>query len=128
MKLIKVLILSMLLSACATKPVENVPDSKKYQDVLNLWLKKEKTELISVWGNPTYDYQKGGLNYVVYVKNKMKRVADGNVIERMPRMAKEQSVFDEKKATVSKGCTTIFIVDEDYIRQWKFEGSECLAY
>ncbi|MBQ3034995.1 MAG: hypothetical protein IJD25_02965 [Alphaproteobacteria bacterium] len=128
MKLLPVILMSLMLASCAMRPVQEEPDSKKYQNVLNLWLKKEKKDLVSVWGNPSYDYQKEGINYVVYIKNKMKKVSEGNVIKRMPRMALEQSVFDEKTATVSKGCTTIFIIDEGYIRQWKFEGAECLAY
>ncbi|MBO7244542.1 MAG: hypothetical protein J6V53_04600 [Alphaproteobacteria bacterium] len=128
MKLLSVILMSLMLISCAAPVVQDEADSKKYQEVLNLWLKKEKKDLISVWGNPSYDYQKDKINYVVYIKNKMKKVADGNVIERMPRMAREQSIFDEKTATVSKGCTTIFVIDEGYIRQWKFEGAECLAY
>ena len=128
MKFLSVILMSLMLVSCATQPVQESADSEKYQNVLNLWLKKEKKDLISVWGNPSYDYQKDGINYVVYIKNKMKKVSDGNVITRMPRMALDQSIFDEKTATVSKGCTTIFVIDEGYIRQWKFEGSECLAY
>ncbi len=128
MKILSAFFIMLLLSSCVGKPVQTGADSSKYQEVLNLWLKKEKKDLISVWGQPSYDYQKEGINYVVYIKNKMKKVADGNEIERMPRMAKEHSFFDEKTATVSKGCTTIFVIDEGYIRQWKFEGAECLAY
>ena len=105
MKLLPVILMSLMLGSCATKPVQEEPDSKKYQNVLNLWLKKEKKDLVSVWGNPSYDYQKEGINYVVYIKNKMKKVSEGNVIKRTPRMALEQSVFDEKTATVSKGFT-----------------------
>lgn len=128
MKFLSFLIIPLFLTACAVEPVQNDADTQKYQEVLNLWLKKEKKELIKVWGLPSYDYQKDDINYVVYVKKTMKKVTDGNLIERMPRMAKDHSLFEEKRATVSKGCTTIFVIDEGYIRQWKFEGAECLAY
>lgn len=118
----------ILLSGCTVSQEKQTASFEKYQEILNNWLGKEKEDLFEVWGNPSYSYQKKGLEYVVYIKNKLKQVANGNQIERMPRIAKEKSFFKEETATVSKGCTTIFILEDDYIRQWRFEGSGCQAY
>ncbi len=128
MKILMVLISFLGLSACVMPQSVKKASTDKYQEVLNEWLGKEKSELVDVWGNPSYDYVKNDINYVVYIKYKMKPVAKGNKIERMPRMAEDHSFFDEETATVSKGCTTLFVIEDDYIRQWRFEGSECQVY
>ena len=127
MKTICSLFLFVFLSGCAFSHTED-PSTQKYQEVLNQWLGQDKKELLKVWGNPSYEYQKNKIDYVVYIKNKMKKVCDGNQIERMPRMAKEESFFSEKIASVSKGCTTLFLIEDGYIRQWRFEGAECQVY
>ena len=118
----------LLLTSCAMSYNTQNPTNEKYQEVLDNWLEKDKDELLSVWGKPSYDYMKDDINYVVYMKNKMQPVAQGNKIERMPRMAFDRPFFKEETATVSKGCTTVFIIQDDYIRQWRYEGSACQAY
>jgi len=128
MKALYCLLIFFLVTACSLTDKGPQASTQKYQEVLDQWLGKEKEELISVWGNPSYDYTKKDINYVVYIKNKMKPVAAGNKIERMPRMAFDYSFFKDETATVSKGCTTVFIIQDDYIRQWRFEGAECQAY
>ena len=128
MKSFLLIVSCLMLSGCIMPKQLPLATSDKYQEVLDEWLGKEKSELVDVWGEPSYDYMKENINYVVYIKNRMKPVAKGNKIERMPRMAMDQSFFDEKKATVSKGCTTLFVVEENYIRQWRFEGGECQVY
>ena len=117
-----------LLSACSFIQEQPVASTKKYQEVLDQWLGKGKEDLVSIWGNPSYDYTKKDINYIVYIKNKMKPVSAGNKIERMPRMALDYSFFKDETAAVSKGCTTVFIIQDDYIRQWRFEGAECQVY
>ena len=69
MKFLSVILMSLMLVSCATQPVQESADSEKYQDVLNLWLKKEKKDLISVWGNPSYDYQKEILTHLGLVSH-----------------------------------------------------------
>lgn len=128
MKALYCLLIFFLVSACSFIDKGPQASTQKYQEVLDQWLGKEKEELVSVWGNPSYDYTKKDINYVVYIKNKMKPVAAGNKIERMPRMAFDYSFFKDETATVSKGCTTVFIIQDEYIRQWRFEGAECQAY
>lgn len=118
----------LLLTSCTMSYNTQNPTNEKYQEVLDNWLEKDKDELLSVWGKPSYDYMKDDINYVVYMKNKMQPVAQGNKIERMPRMAFDRPFFKEEMATVSKGCTTVFIIQDDYIRQWRYEGSACQAY
>lgn len=118
----------LFLISCAIENNTQKPTNEKYQEVLDNWLGKDKDELLSVWGVPSYDYMKNDINYVVYMKNKMQPVAQGNKIERMPRMAFERPFFKEETATVSKGCTTVFIIQDDYIRQWRYEGAACQAY
>lgn len=128
MKVFYCLLFFIFLTGCSFFQEGVSPSTQKYQEVLDQWLGKEKEDLISVWGVPSYDYMKKGINYIVYMKHKMKPVAEGNKIERMPRMALDFSFFKDEKATVSKGCTTVFIIEDDYIRQWRFEGAECQAY
>ncbi len=122
------LFMMLFLVSCAIENNTQKPTNEKYQEVLDNWLGKDKDELLSVWGIPSYDYIKNDINYVVYMKNKMQPVAQGNKIERMPRMAFDRPFFKEETATVSKGCTTVFIIQDDYIRQWRYEGSACQAY
>ena len=128
MKILYSLMFLVLLSGCVASAPQVEPTCEKYQNVLNSWLGKEKDDLIDVWGKPSYAYEKKGFEYIVYIKNKMKQVANGNQIERMPRIAKEKPFFKEETATVSRGCTTVFILEDEYIRQWRFEGSSCQAY
>ena len=128
MKILYGILFLTLLTGCTVSEQQPEASCEKYQKVLDSWLGKEKDDLIEIWGRPSYTYEKKGFEYIVYIKNKMKQVANGNQIERMPRIAKEKPFFKEETATVSRGCTTVFILEDEYIRQWRFEGSACQAY
>lgn len=122
-----IVVLLLFLTACASENAQ--PTTENYTKILNSWLGREKSELISIWGNPAYDYQKGNKNYVVYVRNKMQAVAQGNKIERMPLIAKEkEGFFSNDESVVNKNCSTLFIVTKGKISAWRFDGNDCLAY
>lgn len=115
------------LVGCSGPQTSNATE-EKLQSVLDQWLGHKKSEVLLVFGQPSYDYVKDDVNYLVYIKNKVSSVSQGATIERLPRVHHDTSLFQTPTSLVTQGCTILFLVQEDQVVQWRYEGNNCKAF
>lgn len=124
-----IFLICMCVSGCALLNSKGEATEENYQALLNTWIGKDKQSLIERWGTPTHDYEIFGKTYVMYFRSRMVPVSAENQLERMPDVAdKKFFEFSEKPAIISLSCHTEFLVEDNIITAWRFEGNDCKAY
>ena len=99
---ISLVILLFLNLSCAT--------TKNYEEMLDSWIGKNVSELISLWGDPSHIYlRQDGTR--VYVYSRRTLVDEGN-----------------RHPTEQYYCITEFETDyRDIITKWKYKGNKCVS-
>lgn len=122
MKRLSILVVAVLLSACATEA--------KYQRVLDSWTGSDELDLIRSWGAPQQAYEAKGHKFLVYSN-------DQDVV--IPGMAPtyQTNIYGNTAYTTSTGgtpamnvnmnCTTTFEVVDGKIANWSYRGNNCAA-
>ena len=98
-KLLGIIILGLLLTACASE--------QKYFDTLNTWIGAPEEKLVSSWGVPQGFYEKqNGEKLLQY---------DWDAIVTL------------QGDTYKTWCKTTFTISEGKVKSWETEGNECTA-
>lgn len=122
MKRLSILIMAMLLSACATEA--------KYQRILDTWTGSDELDLIRSWGAPQQSYEAKGHKFLVYSN-------DRNIVLPGSSPTYQTNVYGTTAYTTSYGgspamnlnmsCTTTFEVVDGKIYSWSYRGNDCTA-
>ncbi|VVN81608.1 hypothetical protein PS712_01141 [Pseudomonas fluorescens] len=122
MSRLSIVILTLMLSACAT--------TAKYEKILDTWVGEDELNLVRKWGPPQQSYETSGHRFLVYSN-------DRNVFVPGQAPTYQTSVIGNTAYTNSYGgspamnvnlsCTTTFEIADGKITTWSYRGNDCKA-
>jgi hypothetical protein len=117
-----ILSLIFLLSGCAT--------TANYENILNSWVGLPETSLIEKWGIPNSVYEAGGVKYLSYSKSQsgyVPGVAPSYQTTVIGNTAYTNAVGGTPGFAFTNTCNTTFMIRNNTIFNWRWEGNACRA-
>lgn len=103
MKIIVVLMTLVAMAGCASKPRMSI------RQVLDTYVGRPESELLSRWGAPSQTYESGKQKYLTYLQN-------GGAVA-MPIMG--------YTAAVPRSCKVTFTVESETVKEYSYVGNMC---
>jgi len=111
----------IMCSACT------VPTEVDYMRNVKAWVGHTPAELITQWGEPTQVISDQGKQYYIYMVNKNVGL---NEVTAYGGINEENAVYPLQNPQVYNTnlfCQTTFVVQDEEITDWSFNGNDCVA-
>ncbi len=114
------------LAACRGTVEAPVATEEAYRAYLDTWLGYSAVELVDRFGHPQYERVVADKRYFMYVKTRLVAVDVNNQAARMPQIAYDKSLFGQRASgAIQKSCYTTFLVEDNIVTGWRFDGNDC---
>ena len=110
-----------LLGACST------PTESNYIRNVKAWLGRAPAELVSQWGEPTQVLNNGTEQFYVYTVDKDISLPGTNDRYAQGQLDYISPLEGTSAYQMNLYCQTTFVVKNDRIIDWLFEGNACKA-
>ena len=117
-----VLIIALLVSACATEG--------KYKNALNTWLGSSEISLIQAWGPPQQSYETNGHKFLVYSSSSnmfLPGTSPTYQTTLIGNTAYTNSYGGTPAVNVALSCVTTFEIVNETITNWRYQGNNCVS-
>ena len=121
----KQFIMACLLALCVACAG---PSEQNYQQKVSAWVGKTPAELVTAWGEPTQVIPRGPIQYYVYLWHKaipLPGTQDWDVVAPIDYVS---PLTDTSVYAMDLVCQTTFVVKNDHIVDWLFDGNACKSY
>ncbi len=116
-----IMCLVALLGACST------PTESNYIRNVKAWLGRTPTELVSQWGEPTQVINNGEEQFYIYMVDKNIQLPGTSDRYAQGQLDYISPLESTPAYQINLYCQTTFIVKNDRIMDWLFEGNACKA-